>query len=77
VGSQRDELRRSVVIFVVLFSSCLAAAAPAMADDYYVQVTSQRSEGEALAAYKSLQSKFPNELRNRQPLIHRRTMVGS
>jgi hypothetical protein len=58
---------------------------PAVADDYYVQVTSQKSEAEALAAYKSLQSKFPNELRNRQPRIHRvdlaqgsffRAMVG-
>jgi SPOR domain len=43
----------------------------AKTDEYYVQVSSQSSEAEALAAYKSLQSKYPNVLANRQPLIHR------
>jgi S1-C subfamily serine protease len=81
----RNELRRSAIIFAVLFSLCLAVAAPAMADDYYVQVSSQRSVAEVLAAYRSLQNKFPNELGNRQARIHRvdldqgsffRAMVG-
>jgi len=44
----RDELRRSLV-FSILFSFCIAGVAPAVADDYWLQVTSQRSEGEALA----------------------------
>jgi hypothetical protein len=52
----------------------------------YVQVSSQRSEAEAQAAFRSLQAKYPNQLGGRQPLIHRvdlgakgtyyRTMVG-
>jgi sporulation related protein len=46
------------------------AAAPA-AGGYAVQVTSQRSEAEAQTEFKSLQAKFPGQLGNRQPLIHR------
>jgi sporulation related protein len=52
----------------------------------YVQVSSQRSEAEAQAAFRSLQAKYPNQLGGRQPLIHKvdlgakgtyyRTMVG-
>jgi cell division septation protein DedD len=52
----------------------------------YVQVSSQRSEGEAQAAFRSLQGKFPDQLGGRQPHIHKvelgakgtyyRTMVG-
>jgi cell division septation protein DedD len=38
---------------------------------YTVQVTSQRSEAEAQTAFKSLQAKFPAQLGNRQPIIHR------
>jgi hypothetical protein len=51
-----------------------------------VQLSSQKSENEAQAAFKSLQAKFPNELGDRQPIIRRadlgskgvffRTMVG-
>jgi hypothetical protein len=37
----------------------------------YVQVSSQRSEGEAQAAFRSLQAKFPNQLGGRQPSIHK------
>jgi hypothetical protein len=47
-----------------------AAAAPA-AGGYAVQVTSQRSEAEAQTEFKSLQAKFPSQLGNRQPIIHR------
>ncbi len=53
---------------------------------YAVQISSQRSEAEAQASFRSLAAKFPNLLGNRQPLIRRadlgekgiyfRTMVG-
>ena len=46
------------------------AAAPA-AGGYAVQVTSQRSEAEAQTEFKTLQGKFPSQLGNRQPIIHR------
>jgi hypothetical protein len=46
------------------------AAAPA-AGGYAVQVTSQRSEAEAQTEFKTLQAKFPGQLGNRQPIIHR------
>jgi hypothetical protein len=66
----RDELRRSLV-FSILFCFCIAGVAPAVADDYYVQVTSQRSEGEALAAFRSLQAKYPSQLSGREVAIHK------
>jgi SPOR domain len=37
----------------------------------YVQVSSQRSESEAQAAFRALQAKFPGQLGNRQPLVHK------
>lgn len=53
---------------------------------YTVQISSQRSESEAQASFRSLQTKFPSVLANRQPIIRRadlgdkgiyfRTMVG-
>jgi cell division septation protein DedD len=46
------------------------AAAPS-AGGYAVQVSSQRTEAEAQSAFKSLQAKFPGQLGNRQPIIHR------
>jgi hypothetical protein len=46
------------------------AAAPA-AGGYAVQVTSQRSEAEAQTEFKALQAKYPGQLGNRQPIIHR------
>ena len=36
-----------------------------------MQVSSQRSEGEAQAAFRSLQAKYPNQLGGREPLIHK------
>jgi cell division septation protein DedD len=48
-----------------------APAAPPSGGGYTVQVTSQRSEAEAQTAFKSLQAKFPAQLGNRQPIIHR------
>ena len=55
-------------------SAPIATAAPAAAPaagGYAVQVTSQRSEAEAQTEFKSLQAKFPGQLGNRQPIIHR------
>jgi hypothetical protein len=48
-----------------------AAASASAAGGYAVQVTSQRSEAEAQTEFKSLQAKFPGQLGNRQPIIHR------
>jgi hypothetical protein len=39
--------------------------------NYAVQISSQRSEADAQAAFRSLQGKFPGQLGSRQPLIHR------
>lgn len=46
-------------------------AAPAAGGGYAVQVSSQRSEAEAQAAFRALQAKFPNELGGRAPVIRR------
>ena len=50
----------------------IAPAAPAAAGGgYAVQVSSQRSEAEAQAAFRSQQSKYPGQLAGKQPLIHK------
>jgi cell division septation protein DedD len=62
----------------------VASAEPAVADaasapsgsGYSVQVTSQRSEAEAQAAFRSLRAKYPDQLSGRQPII-RRADLGS
>ena len=61
-------------------------AAEATSGAYAVQISSQRSETEAQASFRSLQGKYPNLLGDRQPIIRRadlgekgiyfRTMVG-
>jgi hypothetical protein len=51
-----------------------SAALPA--GGYAVQLTSQRSEEEAKAAYRALQAKFPSQLGDRAPII-RRADLGS
>ena len=43
----------------------------AAAGGYAVQVTSQRCEADAQTEFKALQAKFPSQLGNRQPIIHR------
>jgi len=53
-----------------------AVAAAAGGPGSYVQVSSQRSEAEAQAAFKSLQAKYPDQLGRRQPLI-RQVDLGS
>ena len=48
-----------------------AKPAAAASGSYAVQVSSQRSEAEARAAFRSLQAKYPNLLGGRQALIHK------
>jgi len=56
-------------------TAAVAPQAPAAASTggagSYVQVSSQRSESEAQAAFRGLQAKFPDQLGNRQPSIHK------
>ncbi|MBI4273129.1 MAG: SPOR domain-containing protein [Rhizobiales bacterium] len=52
------------------------ASAPAATDavpagNYTVQVSSQRSEADAQSAFRTMQTKFPNILGGRQPIIRR------
>jgi hypothetical protein len=44
---------------------------PAAGGGYAVQVTSQRSEGEAQSAFRALQAKYPTQLGGRAPIIRR------
>jgi hypothetical protein len=48
-----------------------AEAAPPSAGGYVIQVTSQRSEADAQAAFHSLQTKYPDQLGGREPLVRR------
>jgi hypothetical protein len=48
-----------------------AAAATGGGAGSYVQVSSQRNESDAQAAFRSLQAKFPSQLGGRQPYIHK------
>jgi len=36
---------------------------------YVVQISAQRSEAEALASFRSMQSKYPRELGDREPIV--------
>ena len=47
------------------------AAAASSGGGYAVQVSSQRSEAEAQAAFQSLQGKYPSQLGGKQSLIKR------
>ncbi len=47
------------------------AATPSAGGGYTVQVTSQRSEADAQAAFRALRAKFPNQLSGREPIIRR------
>jgi hypothetical protein len=53
-----------------------AAAATSSAGGYAVQLTSQRSESAAQAAFRSLQARYPNQLGGREPIL-RRADLGS
>src|SRR5262245_25485528 len=48
-----------------------AAAANAAAGEYVVQVSSQRSEADAQASFRSLQKKFPSQLGDRTAIVRR------
>jgi hypothetical protein len=48
-----------------------AAAAPSAGGGYSVQVTSQRSEADAQAAFRALSAKYPAQLGNQQPMVRR------
>jgi hypothetical protein len=52
------------------------APAASAAGQYAVQISSQRSEAEAQAAFRALQAKYPSQLGSRQPII-RRADLGS
>jgi cell division septation protein DedD len=47
------------------------AAASAAAGEYVVQVSSQRSEADAQASFRSLQEKFPSQLGDRTAIVRR------
>jgi hypothetical protein len=49
----------------------LASAPSSGAGSYLVQLSSQRSEAEAQASYRSLQAKFPSQLGGQSPIIKR------
>lgn len=49
----------------------LASNAPAGGGGYLVQVSSQRSESDAQASFRSLQAKYPNQLGSRQAFVKR------
>jgi hypothetical protein len=48
-----------------------AVTASVAASGYAVQVTSERSESRAQAAFRALQAKYPNQLSGHQPIIRR------
>ncbi len=52
-------------------STSAVPASPPPTGGYAVQVTSQRSEGEAQAAFRELRAKYPNQLGGREPIIRR------
>jgi len=45
--------------------------APTASGSYAVQVTSQRSEAEAQAEFRTLRARFPNQLGGREPIVRR------
>ncbi len=52
-------------------NSTAAVTPPVLGSGYTVQVTSERSESSAQAAFRALQAKYPNQLSGRQPIIRR------
>jgi len=52
-------------------NSAAAVIVPALGSGYAVQVTSERSESGAQAAFRALQAKYPNQLSRRQAIIRR------
>ena len=68
-GANRAHLATAAV-------STAETSPPVLGDGYAVQVTSERSESAAQAAYRTLQAKYPNQLGGRQ-LIIRRADLGA
>ncbi len=64
-------MRTAAVAAPTRIAPAPAQAASAHSGGYAVQVSSQRSEADAQAAFHSLQTKFPSQLGGKQPLIHR------
>jgi hypothetical protein len=52
-------------------NSTPAVTPPVLGSGYVVQVTSERSESGAQAAFRALQAKYPNQLNGRQAIIRR------
>jgi SPOR domain len=52
-------------------SSAEEVSPPVSAGGYAVQVTSERSESGAQAAFRTLQAKYASQLSGRQPIIRR------
>jgi hypothetical protein len=52
-------------------NSAAAVTPPVLGSGYAVQVTSERSESGAQAAFRALQAKYPNQLRGRRATIRR------
>jgi hypothetical protein len=48
-----------------------SVSSAAEAGSYTVQISSQRSEAEAMTSFRSLQAKFPSVLGDRQPIVRR------
>jgi hypothetical protein len=82
--SQRAEKSTSVEVTAALNPEQMAgapiAASPnstdairpaGLASGYAVQVTSERSQNRAQAAFRSLQAKYPSQLSGREPIIRR------
>jgi SPOR domain len=57
--------------------SSAAVDAPVVASGYAVQVTSERRQSGAQAAFRALQAKYPNQLSGRQPIIRRADLGGA
>jgi len=49
---------------------------PSIAGGFMVQVSSQKSEADAKASYKTLQAKFPTQLQNRSAVIRKADVSG-
>jgi len=64
-------VRTAAVAPTQLTPAAPAAAGGGTGGGYAVQVSSQRSEAEAQAAFRSQQSKYPGQLGGKQPLINK------
>jgi SPOR domain len=67
---------RARAVAPIALQSTPARSEPSRGGGYAVQVSSQRSDAEARAAFRSLQARFPHQLGGRQVMI-RRANLGS